>query len=67
MLSSIFSLTNIVSVAFMAYMMNNVYVLSRFWYPEQCPENAPKGMCLKPMKLDDDQLFTVQVFFTEKK
>jgi len=67
MLSSVFSLTNIVSVAFMGYMMNNVYVLSRFWYPEQCTTGTTRGQCLHPMKLEPDHPFTVQVFFTEKK
>ena len=33
MLTSIFSVTNIISVAFMGYMGNNVYQLSKFWFP----------------------------------
>ena len=33
MLTSIFSVTNIISVVFMAYMGNNVYQLSKFWFP----------------------------------
>ena len=40
MLGEIFSVTNLVSVAFLAYMGNSVFTLGKFWFPETCPEDA---------------------------
>ena len=40
MLGEIFSVTNLVSVAFLAYMGNSVFTLGKFWFPETCPEGA---------------------------
>ena len=48
-------------------MGNNIYQLSRFWFPEPCLPAAKQGDCIVPLKLDPDQLFTVDVYFTEKK
>jgi len=67
MLGEIFSVTNLVSVAFLAYMGNSVFTLGKFWFPETCPEDADFDACIRPMVFEDEQLFTTEIFFTEKK
>ena len=92
MLGEIFSVTNLVSVAFLAYMGNSVFTLGKFWFPETCPEDADFdgksdyftgqfghfrfgdfctdwtfSACIRPMVFEGEQLFTTEIFFTEKK
>jgi len=67
MLGEIFSVTNLVSVAFLAYMGNSVFTLGKFWFPETCPDDADFDACIRPMVFEGEQLFTTEIFFTEKK
>ena len=39
MITSYLSITNLVSVAFLAYMGNSIFTLGKFWFPERCGED----------------------------
>lgn len=63
MLGDIFSVTNITSVIFLAYMGNNIFNLGKFWFPEICPEDAELSKCVRAMDFPEDQKFTAEIWF----
>jgi len=65
MLSSYLSVTNLVSVAFLAYMGNSVYTLGQFWFPEQCGKETKASKCVRSMDLSPEQLFSVEIYSTK--
>ena len=67
MLSSYLSITNLVSVAFLAYMGNSIFTLGKFWFPETCPEGTKDSKCYRAMKFEPDDKFTVEVYTTNVK